>query len=65
MKTPSGGTATVSTAGTSVFGEAGVATNDIVYRLSEPAELLPGRWTLQLLYKGQVVLTRNFDLAQP
>lgn len=62
MKSHSGQMETVSTAETFVIGEGRVATNDIVYSLTEPSEVLPGKWTLQLLYRGQVVLSRDFLL---
>jgi Domain of unknown function (DUF3859) len=62
MTGPSGKTTTESRADTEVFGEQGVAVNDIIYVLAEPFEVLPGKWTLQLLYKGKVVVSRQFVL---
>jgi hypothetical protein len=63
MKNPGGGKPrTTSTAPTFVEAEQGVAENEIVYTLNEAAEVKPGRWTLQLLYRGSVVLSREFTL---
>lgn len=42
--------------------EQGVAEGLIVFAVDEPAEVKPGRWSLQLLYRGGVVLTREFVL---
>jgi hypothetical protein len=56
MTGPSGKTTT------QVFGEQGVAVNDIIYVLAEPFEVLPGNWTLQLVYKGKAVVSRQFVL---
>jgi hypothetical protein len=42
--------------------ERGVAEGLIVFGVGEPAEVKPGRWTLQLLYRGGVVLAREFVL---
>lgn len=64
MKSHGGGIETVSTAETYVYGTGGIAINDIVYTLSESSEVLPGKWTLQLLYRGQVVVSREFDLEE-
>lgn len=62
MKGEDGKRRTVSTAPVAIDADQGVAENDIVYTLSDPAEVLPGRWQLQLLYRGKVVLARRFDL---
>ena len=62
MTGPSGKATTESRVETQVFGEQGVAVNDIIYVLAEPFEVLPGNWTLQLLYKGKVVVSRQFVL---
>jgi hypothetical protein len=62
MTGPSGKTTTESRVDTQVFGEQGVAVNDIIYVLAEPFEVLPGNWTLQLLYKGKAVVSRQFVL---
>jgi hypothetical protein len=62
MTGPSGKTTTESRVDTQVFGEQGVAVNDIIYVLAEPFEVLPGNWTLQLLYKGKTVVSRQFVL---
>jgi len=40
----------------------GVAEGLIVYSLGEATDAKPGRWTLQLLYRGGVVLAREFVL---
>jgi Domain of unknown function (DUF3859) len=62
MKGPSGSTSSVSTAATEVFTDGGVAENEILYTLSEEFEVLPGQWTLQLLFKGQPVISKRFTL---
>jgi hypothetical protein len=62
MKGADGKRRTVSTAPLALEAEQGVAENDIVYTLGEPAEVLPGRWQLQLLHRGRVVLAREFEL---
>ena len=62
MKGADGKSRTVSTARTFVDAENGVAENEIVYTLNDAAEVLPGKWELQLLYRGQVVLAREFEL---
>ena len=58
MTGPSGKTETVSIA--EVAGHNGQA--EIIYIIDEPFEMLPGNWTLQLLYQGQVVVSRDFYL---
>jgi hypothetical protein len=62
MKGEDGKRRTVSTTPVSMDAEQGVAENDLVYTLSDAAEVLPGRWRLQLLYRGKVVLARAFEL---
>ena len=42
--------------------EHGLAEGLIVFTVGEPADVKPGRWTLQLLYRGGVVLAREFVL---
>lgn len=37
----------------------------IVYSLSEDFELVPGKWTLSVLYKDEPVLTKTFTLVAP
>ncbi|EXI73234.1 MAG: hypothetical protein AW07_02848 [Candidatus Accumulibacter sp. SK-11] len=67
MKQPDGRTTTVSTApalflaeGDDCMYECNIS--EIVYTLSEPYQVLPGKWLLQLLDRGQVVLGREFNL---
>lgn len=62
MQSPSGKTSTVSSAPVVLDSELGEAYNDMKYRLSEQRELLPGTWRLQLLYRGNVVVTRDFTV---
>ena len=62
MRAAGGQPQTRSTAPAVVFGERGVAEGEIIYILSEPHEVLQGRWTVQLLYKGSVVLSKDFTL---
>jgi hypothetical protein len=62
MKGEDGKRRTVSTAPVSLDAEQGVAENDLVYTLSDAAEVLPGRWRLQLLDRGTVVLARACEL---
>ncbi len=62
MRTPDGRVQTVSTAAIDWFFEGGVARDDVMYTLSEDFEVLPGRWTLQLLLDGQVLASREFTL---
>jgi hypothetical protein len=62
MQGPSGKPQTRSTASTVVDGAGGVAEGDVIYTLSEPFEVLPGRWTFQLLYKGSVILSKDFTV---
>ena len=40
----------------------GLYENDIVYLLSEPFEVVPGKWALQILYQGRVLVSREFVL---
>lgn len=62
MASPSGKISTVSSAPSPLLSEGGQAFGDLVYRLSEPSELLPGQWILQILYRGQVVINREFTV---
>lgn len=62
MQSPGGKVSTVSSVPVVLDSELGEAYNDLVYRLSEERELLPGKWTLQILYRGNAVLTRDFTV---
>jgi len=67
MKGPDGRTTTVSTAPALFLGEGDDCMyecniSEIVYTLSEPYQVLPGKWLLQLVDRGQVMLSREFDL---
>lgn len=62
MRGRDGKTQTVSTVPLEVYGVAGFSEDDILYILSEDFEVLPGKWTLQLLHKGSVVISREFQL---
>ena len=64
MAGPSGRTTTVSEAPISLFSEGGVAGDDLFYKLSNDYEVLPGQWRLEVLYRGQVILTKSFLLTQ-
>jgi len=50
------------TASIDLFFENGVAEDDIVYVLSEDFEVLPGVWTLQILFDGKPAASRSFEL---
>jgi hypothetical protein len=54
---------TSTTAPTELFFDGGVADGDIIYILSEQFEVLPGAWTLQIRYKGTVVISKTFQLS--
>jgi Domain of unknown function (DUF3859) len=62
MKGPDGRVSTLSQAPTFIDSQAGVAGNDLLYKLSQDFEVLPGQWTLEALYQGRVVLSKTFVL---
>lgn len=62
MQSPSGRLSSMTTAPVVLQSELGDAYSDVMYRLSEPQELLPGTWTIQVLNRGNVVLSREFLL---
>jgi hypothetical protein len=63
MTGPSGRTKTLSEAPFSMFFEAGVAADDLFYILSKDYEVLPGPWRLEVLYRGQVIASKSFQLT--
>ena len=63
MTGPSGRTATLSEAPISLFSEGGEAGDELFYSLSKDYEVLPGQWRLEVLYRGQVILTKAFLLT--
>ncbi|MBX7133823.1 MAG: DUF3859 domain-containing protein [Fimbriimonadaceae bacterium] len=62
MKGLDGTTRDRSTAPEYAYGQSGGAYGFIVYTLSEPFEVVPGPWHIQLLYKGRVVISQEFIL---
>lgn len=62
MMGPDGLARTQSVAPTYEVGSNGSATGFLVYTLSEPFEVLSGRWVLQLLHQGRVVISQEFML---
>lgn len=57
-----GKTLTTTTAPLELYFANGVARDDIVYLLSEDFEVLPGRWTLQILLDGKPLISRDYLL---
>lgn len=39
--------------------------NFVGYRLDEPWERIPGRWTIKVLYEGKVYAEQSFELVTP
>ncbi len=63
MTGPDGRTTTLSRAVTLVTGESEDYTiGDAVFTLGEPYQVLAGKWVIQVLDRGQVVLRQEFDL---
>jgi Domain of unknown function (DUF3859) len=60
---PSGRASTVSEAPVVLFSDGGVAEDDLFYILSKDFEVLPGEWRLEVLYRGQVVVSKTFTLT--
>jgi hypothetical protein len=46
-----------------LFSEGGEAGDELFYSLSKDYEVLPGQWRLEVLYRGQVILTKAFLLT--
>jgi hypothetical protein len=53
---------TTTTAALELYFVDGVARDDLVYILSEDFEVLPGKWTLQILLDGNVLISRDYRL---
>ncbi|MGQ0510814.1 MAG: DUF3859 domain-containing protein [Betaproteobacteria bacterium] len=62
MKGSDGRARTISTAQFLVATPDGIYVDDLIYLLSEPFEVLPGRWILQILYDGRQLVSREFIL---
>ena len=58
----SGPAGTESVVETIAFSVGGVAEGITIYSLDEPNEILPGRWTLQVVHRGRVLLSQVFLL---
>ena len=59
---PDGKSSELSSAPIEVYTENGTYDDDLVYMLSEPNEVVPGRWILQLFFDGKHVASREFLL---
>ncbi len=64
LRLPNGVVSTMSTAAKSVVFQHGVANQFVLYTLDNEFELTPGQWTLQILHKRDVILSRTFTLTQ-
>jgi hypothetical protein len=53
---------TTTTAPLELYFVDGVARDDIVYILSEDFEVLPGKWTLQILLDGKTLVSKDYLL---
>lgn len=53
---------TISTAQMEVFSDDGTYQDALIYRLSEPYEVVPGRWILEMLFEGKQIFSREFIL---
>lgn len=62
MKGPDGRERTVSAASFVVESVDGLYEDDLIYKLSEPFEVLQGKWVLQILYQGRQLISREFLL---
>ncbi|MGY6588391.1 MAG: DUF3859 domain-containing protein [Wenzhouxiangella sp.] len=65
MRNPQGEWQTVSTADFGVTAWTGLVDRHLSYRFSEPHQLLPGEWTLQVLYFDEVVVSKTFQVVKP
>lgn len=59
---PDGKSSELSSAPIEVYTANGTYDDDLVYMLSEPSEVVPGRWILQLYFDGKHVASREFLL---
>jgi hypothetical protein len=57
-----GKTHTTTTAALELYFVDGVARDDLVYMLSEDFEVLPGKWTLQILLDGKPLISKDYLL---
>lgn len=64
LRRPDGRLNSTSTAEVPLFFEGGRVKNTLVYRLSEPYEVAPGTWTLQVLFRGRPLLSKTFTLTE-
>lgn len=57
-----GKSSTVSNAVLDIEAYGGAWQDHLLYKLSTKDELVPGRWVLQVLYRGRVVLSKEFTV---
>ncbi len=62
MRGADGGVTELSSAPIDVYAKDGRYEDDLVYSLTEPFEVVPGRWYLQLYFKGRPIASRAFLL---
>lgn len=62
MSGPDGKPSELSAAPIDIYTGNGTYEDDLVYVLSEPSEVLPGRWILQLYFDGKHMASREFLL---
>lgn len=63
MRNLAGDLQTVSTTPFDIHSWGGRVDEHLSYRFSKPHQLLPGEWTLQVLYFDQVVLSKTFQVV--
>ncbi len=64
MRNPRGEWQTVSTTAFDAFGWNGRVDDSLLYRFSEPHQVLPGEWTLQIIYFGEVLISKIFQVVE-